>query len=207
MQQKRKNNINKFRKKAIKHAKQMQLLEVCCFFSFFCSRIFSVFFFIFLLLKLWPEALLEMREIYEKNASSEKLLYLFFAFLLPHFFCTFILWSHFFAFSFAFIFLLKLWISYNSSLPHIPPKRFPFSIPTLGALKWTPQKHLPFVVSYLKPCQLQVVHGPPTGQVLFPPGSIFRVLGFYPCNSQSLRCHTVEGLKSRMGRSRKGRTW
>ena len=24
-------------------------------------------------------------------------------------------------------------------------------------------------------------------QVLFPPGSIFRVLGFYPCNSQSLR--------------------
>ena len=95
--------------------------------------------------KLWLEALLEMREIYEKKQVLE--LYDFFlAFLLACIFLHFYSVVAFFCIFFCmFFFFLSCEFPRISSLPHTPPKRFPFPIPTLIALKWTPQKHLPFI--------------------------------------------------------------
>lgn len=105
-----------------------------------------------------------MREIYLKRCKFWNCFIFFWHFCLHVFFALLFCGRIFLHFLLHSFFCQSCEFPRTSSLPHMPSKRFPFSIPTLGTLKWTPQKHLPFVVSYLKPCQLQVVHRPPMGK-------------------------------------------
>ena len=105
-----------------------------------------------------------MREIYEKKSKFWNCMIFFGIFACMYFFALLFCGCIFLHFLLIVFFFCCEFPRISSSLPHIPPKRFPFPIPTLIALKWTPQKHLPFIVSYLKPCQRQVVHRPPMGE-------------------------------------------